>query len=135
MLNNLTIVGRLTADPVKRELDNGLVLVNFTLAINGKKDQEKGTDYVEYIDCSVNEFLHNSVINNLQKGDKVAVSGKFSNRPYTDKTGLKRTSPVVYVDNIEFIDVLKFQGKDEPAEEVQEPVKEEPKPKTTTRRR
>lgn len=134
MLNNLTIVGRLTKDPEKKVLDNGLVLVGFTLAINGKKLAD-GTDYIEYVDCSVNEYVHNAVMENLVKGDKIIVSGKFSNKPYTTKDGFKRTQAIVYVEQMEFVDVLKFNTPKE-ASEVPAP-KEEPKeePKTTSRRR
>lgn len=122
MLNSITIVGRLTANPeLKGKEDNQFA--TFTLAINGKMD-EHGVDYIEFIDCSCGQHLTKVVSGNLQKGDKIVVSGRFSNRPWTAKDGSKRVSAVIYVDDIEFVDVLKFN---EP-----KPV-EEPKPSTRRR--
>lgn len=132
MLNNITIVGRLTNDPEKKDLSNGLVLVGFTLAINGKKLAD-GSDYIEYINCVVNEYLHNAVIQNLVKGDKIIVSGSFSNKPYQTKDGQKRKQAIIYVEEMEFVDVLKFNTPKE-AEEVPAP-EVKPVAKTTSRRK
>ena len=118
MLNKIILVGRLTKDVESKDLDNGLKLVKFGLAINSKED------YCEYVDCVVNEYLQKAVCENLQKGDKIVVEGRFTNPSYTNKENVKRSYPTIYVENIEFIDVLKFSKP-----------KEEPKPQATRRSR
>ena len=121
MLNYVVITGRLTKDVESFKTKSGEEITSFSLAINSKED------YVEYIDCVARSFLTNAVKDNLVKGDKIAVSGRLAVENYQKQDGSKGVRPKIYVDNIEFIDVLKF---------TKEPVEEKPapQPKPTGRR-
>ena len=127
MLNQIILVGRLTKDPEFHQYgfkDGGFY--SFSLAFN----QDKEKDTCEFIDCSCGEHL-NKAMEVLHKGDKIALVGRFSNRKFQRRDGSNGVSAIIYVDNVEFVDVLKD-------EEAQKPVEEKPTPKTetkTTRRR
>ena len=101
-------------------------IATFGLAINQGKD-----DYVEFIDILVDSYMIESVEKYLQKGDKVAVVGRFANRSYTAKDGTKRTSPTIYAESLEYIDVFAIKTV-EPKDETKEEPKEEPKQKPKT---
>ena len=125
MLNNIVLVGRLTKDPEIRELDNGIKIVSFSLAFS------QGKENTEFVDCVVREHLHPAVEENLVKGDKIAISGQFSNRKFQDKNGATRSQARIFVDNIEFVDILKFSEEKEEEKPAPTPVPE----KATSRRR
>ena len=119
MLNKIILVGRLTDNPEWHDSKKeGGEFATFTLAIN----QDPKQDTCEFIDCSCGTHLNNA-LDLLHKGDKIAICGKFSNRKFTRKDGSTGVSAIVYVDDIEFVDLKKEEeSKAEP-----EPVKEEPK--------
>lgn len=124
MLNKIIIVGRLTSDPTIKQVgskEEPKSIATFGLAINQGKD-----DYVEFIDILVDSYITESVEKYLQKGDKVAVVGRFANRSYTAKDGTKRTSPTIYAESLEYIDVFAIKTV-EPKDEPKEEPKEEPK--------
>lgn len=123
MLNKIILVGRLTDAPEVVKLKEGQI-VKFSLAFN------TGKESTDFVDCQVREHLHEVVTNNLDKGDKIAITGIFRVQSYTTKDGQSRKKALIYVDDIEFIDVLKFAT--EPVKE--EPVEENKKPQRPTRR-
>lgn len=139
MLNKIILVGRLTKDPKKVKVGED-EFATFSLAFNQSKN-EKGESLAEFIDCSAGVHLTKAICENLVKGDKIAVSGRFANRKWKDKDGNARSSATVYVDDVEFIDVLKFNEEADEGEPEEEPwndkeVKSSPKeePKTPSRR-
>lgn len=139
MLNAITLIGRLVANPTSKEIKNkeGEVnqIANFSLAFQINKDT------TEFVDCTTSYRLAKPVMDNLVKGDKIVVSGTFRNQAWQTKDGQNRKTATIYVDTIEFVDVLKFQNEEEPFgesyEEPKEEVKQEPQhqPKPQTGRR
>lgn len=121
MLNKIILVGRLTKDVEVRNVEGGEIVV-FSLAFNTSKET------TDFVDCVAGLHLANVVKENLVKGDKIAITGKFTNPSWTTKDGQTRRSPKIYVDDIEFIDVLKFQDSESKVEET-------PKQESKTRRR
>ena len=144
MLNAITLIGRLVANPTSKEIKNneGEVnqIANFSLAFQINKDT------TEFVDCTTSYRLAKPVMDNLVKGDKIVVSGTFRNQAWQTKDGQNRKTATIYVDTIEFVDVLKFQEEDpfgevnfgeseEPKEEVKQEPQPKPQPKPQTARR
>lgn len=105
MLNNITIMGRLTRDPELRRTGSGVTVASFTLAVDrdysGKDNAEKETDF---IDCVAWRQTGEFVSKYFTKGRMACVSGKLQIRSWTDKDGNKRRSAEVIADNIYFAD-------------------------------
>jgi len=124
MLNAITLIGRLVANPTSKEIKTkeGEVnqIANFSIAFQVNKDT------TEFVDCTTSYRLAKPVMDNLVKGDKIVVSGTFRNQAWQTKDGQNRKTATIYVDTIEFVDVLKFQNEDPFGESYEEP-KEEPK--------
>ena len=51
MLNNVTLMGRLTADPERRQTPNNIPVASFTLAVdrNFSSGGERQTDFIDII--------------------------------------------------------------------------------------
>ena len=103
MLNSITIMGRLTDDPVFRQLPTGTHLATFTLAcernFSYKGDEKQTTDF---IDVSAWRGNADFVAKNFRKGSMVVVSGRLQSRKWQDRDGNNRTSWEINVDNVYF---------------------------------
>ena len=91
MLNNVSIMGRLTADPVLRQTSNNLAKTTFTIACDRdfkNKDGKKETDFIN-VTCwrQTAEF----VAKFLSKGRMVAVTGRLYTNKWEDNEGKKHT--------------------------------------------
>lgn len=103
MLNSITIMGRLTDDPVLRELPTGTHLATFTVAcernFSYKSDDKQTTDF---IDVSAWRGTADFVAKNFRKGSMIVVDGRLQTRSYTDAGGNTRVSAEVNAENIYF---------------------------------
>lgn len=108
MLNNITIMGRLTRDPELRVTGSGISVANFTVAVDrdfgNKESGEKETDF---IDCSAWRKTAEFVAKHFTKGRMIVVRGSLQINNYTDKDGNKRRNAVVVADNCYFGDSKK----------------------------
>ena len=104
MLNHITIMGRLTADPIMRRTNNGTAVTSFTLACDrdyAPQGAERETDFIEVVAWrSTAEFVEKY----FSKGRMAVVSGRLQIRLWEDKNGNKRRSAEVLADSVYFGD-------------------------------
>lgn len=96
MLNSVTIMGRLTADPELREVGNGIKMVRVRIACDRDhaKDGKRESDFVNIVAWRGNaEFLAKY----FKKGRTVIACGRLESRNWTDKEGNKRSDIEVAV--------------------------------------
>ena len=111
MLNNVVLMGRLTADPELRHTPNDIPVTSFTLAVDRsyvKSGADRQTDFIDIVAWrSTAEF----VCRYFRKGLLVAVQGSIQTRSYQDKEGNKRKAFEIVADNVHFAeDVYKRQA-------------------------
>ena len=101
MLNHITIMGRLTTNPILRRTASGTPVTSFTLAVDRdySKDGEKDTDFIE---CVAWRGTGEFVDKHFKKGSMAVVSGRLQSRKWQDKEGNNRTNWEVNVDSIYF---------------------------------
>ena len=106
MLNNITLMGRLTREPELRHTHSGTPVASFTLAVERDFAQgdKKETDF---IDCVAWRQTGEFAAKYFGKGQMAAVTGRLQLRDWTDKEGGKRKSAEVIVDNIYFCESKK----------------------------
>lgn len=102
MLNQITIMGRLTRDPELRRTGSGTAVASFTLAVD--RDFGKDEKETDFIDCVAWRQTGEFVSKYFSKGRMAVVSGRLQIRKWTDKDGNKRNTAEVAVDNIYFGD-------------------------------
>ena len=108
MLNNVTIMGRLTRDPELRRTGSGVAVASFTLAVDRDfSSKESGEKETDFIDCVAWRQTGEFVSKYFKKGSMAVVSGKLQIRSWTDKDGNKQRSAEVIADNVYFGDSKK----------------------------
>lgn len=102
MLNDVSLMGRLTADPELRRTPNGVSVTTFTIAVERTytpQGQEKQTDFIDIVAWrNTAEFA----CKYFTKGKMMAVQGSIQTRTYEDKEGHKRKAFEVVADNVFF---------------------------------
>ncbi|MGN0517857.1 MAG: single-stranded DNA-binding protein [Acutalibacteraceae bacterium] len=102
MLNSVTLMGRLTADPELKHTTSDIALVRFSLAVDrdyNKSGTERQTDFINIVAWrSTAEFVSKY----FRKGQLVAVKGSIQTGSYTDNNGNKRYTFDVVADNVYF---------------------------------
>ena len=98
MLNNITIMGRLTRDPELRTTQNGTPVSSFTLAVD--RDYQKGV--ADFFNCTAWRQTGEFVNTHFSKGQLAVVNGSMQSRSWTDKNGNKRLEWEVNVENVYF---------------------------------
>lgn len=102
MLNNVILMGRLTADPELRHTPNDIPVTSFTLAVNrsyNKSGSEKSADFIDIVAWrNTAEFVSKYFV----KGQLVAVEGSIQTRTYQDKEGKNRKAFEIVASNVHF---------------------------------
>lgn len=107
-MNNVNLIGRLTATPELRHTNNGKAVCNFALAVERKFKDADGNAITDYIDCDAWNNQAEFLCKWFDKGTRVGVTGELQTRKY-EKDGQTRKIIEVLVSSVEFAD-----GKREP---------------------
>ena len=88
MLNTITIMGRLTADPELRHTGNNIPVASFTLAVDRDyKDKASGEKQTDFIPVVAWRNSAEFAARYFAKGRMAVVSGSLQMRKWTDKDG------------------------------------------------
>jgi single-strand DNA-binding protein len=94
-MNHVFLSGNLVRDPEVRYLDGGKAVTNFTIAINERgKD---GKEYTSFIRCAAWGELGIRVGDSARKGTRLSLTGKLSQKTWTDKDSKKHDDVSVVV--------------------------------------
>ncbi|KAL3843138.1 hypothetical protein ACJMK2_021090, partial [Sinanodonta woodiana] len=92
-VNSVTLLGRVGRDSELRGVGDNQVLV-FSLATNPNYDT--GADKAEWHRILVSNFrLRDSLVNRIEKGDRILVIGRIQYNQYIDAQQIKKTSAIV----------------------------------------
>lgn len=117
MLNQITIMGRLTRDPELRRTQSGIAVASFTLAVDRDFGGQNGEKETDFIDCVAWRNTAEFVSKYFSKGRMAAVSGRLQLRDWTDKDGNKRRSAEVVAESVYFADAKKAGDAPPPAQQ------------------
>lgn len=105
MLNRVSLMGRLTADPELRHTQTGTAVASFRIAVErdfkDKTTGERGADFF-----SVTAWSHTAefVSRFFTKGRMAVVDGRLQTREWQNKDGEKRFATDIVADNVYFGD-------------------------------
>lgn len=111
MLNHVTLIGRLVADPESKQTTNGKSVCNIRIAVD-RKGREKETDFFS---CTAFGQTGDALGTYAQKGRLLAVVGKIQLDNYTDKEGIKKQSIKIIVDQWTLLDSRRDQENNDNA--------------------
>lgn len=103
-MNNVILIGRLTAKPELRYTSTNLPTTRFSIAVNRTYTSSNGERETDFINVVVWRKQAENVCNYLNKGSLVAVEGRLQTSNYTDKDGNKRYSMEVVANNVQFLE-------------------------------
>ncbi|MEL6720853.1 MAG: single-stranded DNA-binding protein [Bacteroidota bacterium] len=97
MINKVTLVGRLGADPEVRRLENGAAVARLRLATNESYKDNMGNwqDRTEWHTVVAWRYLAEKAESSLKKGSLIYLEGKLSTRKWQDQNGNDRYSTEV----------------------------------------
>lgn len=102
MLNQVALMGRLTADPELRHTSSNIPVTTFTIAVNRsyvKQGAERQTDFIDIVAWRATaEFI----CKYFKKGQMMALEGSIQTRTYTDKEGKNRKAFEILANNVYF---------------------------------
>ncbi|MGM7634712.1 single-stranded DNA-binding protein [Bacillus sp. Hm123] len=104
MINQVTLVGRLTKDPEVRFTADGRALLNMTVAVNRPYRNQEGLSQTDFIYCTVWNKSAENTAKYCRKGSLVGVLGTIQTRTYDDKDGKRVYATEVLVNTIRFLD-------------------------------
>ncbi len=102
MLNCVTLMGRLTADPELRTTTSGRSVCTFSIAVErsyAKPGEQRQADFINIVAW---ENSANFVTRYFSKGSMIAIRGEIQTRSYEDKNGNKRTAFEVIAREVSF---------------------------------
>lgn len=101
MLNNVTLMGRLTAAPELKTTTSGINVMSFTIAVD-RRYQQNGERQADFINCVAWRNTAEFITRFFKKGDMIAVIGEIQTRKYQDKDGNNRTAVEIVVNQASF---------------------------------
>lgn len=102
MINNVTLMGRLTALPELKTTTNGSSVTSFCIAVERRYKSQSGEKVTDFINCVAWKHAAEFICRYFTKGDMIAITGEIQTRKYTDGNSITRTAVEVNVDQVSF---------------------------------
>jgi len=102
MMNIVTLMGRLTADPELKTTNSGLSYCRFTVAVDRDFTKQGAEKQADFINCVAWRQTAEFLTRYFSKGSLIAIKGSIQTGSYTDNSGNKRYTTDVVVDNVYF---------------------------------
>ncbi len=115
-MNQISLIGRLTADPETRAGEKHEA-ATFRLAIPRRNRRDGEDAGAVFIDVVSFDGLAKTVADHLTKGRQVAVTGRLEQAEWTNQEGEYRSKHQVIADEVAFLDAPKNGSADQPASE------------------
>ena len=108
MINNVTLVGRLTKDAELRYTPSNVAVATFTLAVNRTFKNENGDREADFINCVMWRQQAENLANWAKKGTLIGITGRIQTRSYDNQQGQR-----VYVTEVvaETFQLLESKGQ------------------------
>lgn len=102
MLNNVSLVGRLTKDPEVKTINENTTVCNFTIAVN-RPFAKDGDQQADFIQCQAWNKQADFIGTYLVKGQLVAVTGAINTRTY-EKDGSTHYVTEVNINSVQSLE-------------------------------
>ena len=104
MLNHLTIMGRLCADPELRRTQGGTAVCNARIAVERDYADQSGERATDFYDVVAWRGTAEFLCGYFAKGRKVLLDGRLQTRSWTDQEDRKRVNVEIVAESVYFAD-------------------------------
>jgi len=104
LINNTTLVGRLTRNPELRYTGSGIAVCSFNLAVERNYKNSQGERETDFINCVVWRGTAETLANFAVKGSLIGVTGNIQTRNYENNEGQTIYVTEVVVDNFQMLE-------------------------------
>lgn len=104
MINNVTIVGRLTRDPELRYTPSNIAITTFNLAVNRNFKNQAGDREADFINCMIWRQQAENFANWVKKGNLVGITGRIQTRSYDNQQGQRVYVTEVVADTFQLLE-------------------------------
>lgn len=113
MINQVTLVGRLTRDPDLKVTPDGVYLCNITLAVNRQYRNQKGEVDTDFVQCTLWRKTAENTTNYCKKGSLIGITGRIQTRSYDNQDGKRTYVTEVVAENVRFIGPRREERQEE----------------------
>ena len=111
MINQITLVGRLTKDPELRYTPDGIAVSNVTVALNRHYKNSAGEYTADFVQCTIWNKVAENTVQYCGKGSIVGVTGRLQSRYYDDQDGKRVYVTEVIAETVKFMDFKKNKAE------------------------
>ena len=118
MLNRITIMGRLVANPELRYTPKGTPVCSIRIACDREVKNAYGEYDTDFIDVVAWRSVAENIARRFAKGRMAVVDGRLQIRPWTDRDGIRHYATEILANRIYFGDSRPAaEAENEPPEE------------------
>lgn len=107
MLNNVSLVGRLTKDAELRYTPNNQAVATFSLAVNRNFKSQNGEREADFINCVIWRQQAENLANWAKKGALIGITGRIQTRNYEGRQGQRVYVTEVVADSFQLLEFNK----------------------------
>lgn len=107
MINQVTLVGRLTKDPELKRTAEGTPVTNVTLAVNRHYRNQQGEIDADFVQCTLWKRTAENTTRYCRKGSLIGITGRIQTRYYDNQVGKRVYVTEVYAETVRFLDQKK----------------------------
>ncbi len=110
MINNVTLVGRLTRDPELRYTPQNQAVTTFSLAVNRQFKNANGDREADFINCVIWRQQAENLTNWAKKGALIGITGRIQTRNYENQQGQRVYVTEVVADSFQMLESRQERG-------------------------
>lgn len=111
MINNTTLVGRLTKNPELKFTGSGIAVLSYTLAVERNFTNAQGERETDFINCVAWRGTAETLSKFAAKGSLIGVTGSIQTRSYQNNEGRTIYITEVLTDNFQMLEPKKVTEK------------------------
>ena len=112
MYNLVYLIGRLTAEPELKNLENDKQVLTANIAVQRSYKNADGVYDADFIKCVLWDGITERTSEYCQKGDLVALRGQIRTSSFLNKKGEKEYATEIVVDKIAFLGPKNYEKED-----------------------
>ena len=110
MINNVTLVGRMTRDAELRYTPQNQAVATFSLAVNRPFKSQNGEREADFINCVIWRQQAENLANWAKKGALIGITGRIQTRSYENQQGQRVYVTEVVAEQFQLLESQKERG-------------------------